>query len=195
MMSKEEYLRILEEKLRRLSETDREKALEYYEEYFEDAGKENESRVMEELGHPEDVARQLVMNLAVEKMDEPKASLKKRFSGVKIALVALFAAPVGLPLLILLLLAILLVLMSAWLVVGVLFAASFLLVGMGIFSLAVSIMTLFSSPLDGLAIFGVSLFVAGVGLLLYKGMLGVAGQFIRALSYLLKKMMKKEAES
>lgn len=38
---------------------EREQALHYYEDYFEDAGAENEQKVIEELGSPVDVAKQI----------------------------------------------------------------------------------------------------------------------------------------
>ena len=51
-MTKYEYLAELEKKLDMLSYEDKNQALEYYESYFEDAGKENIAKVIEELGSP-----------------------------------------------------------------------------------------------------------------------------------------------
>ncbi|NLL93193.1 MAG: DUF1700 domain-containing protein [Clostridiales bacterium] len=49
-MSKYEYLNILQERLRVLPEEERTSVLQYYTEYFEDAGIDNEDRVVSELG-------------------------------------------------------------------------------------------------------------------------------------------------
>lgn len=55
-MNREEFMRQLSSLLQDLSQEEREKALRYYEEYFEDAGPENEQNVIEALGNPARVA-------------------------------------------------------------------------------------------------------------------------------------------
>ncbi len=56
-MNREEFLKKLEALLYDISPVERENALEYYRDYFEDAGPENEAIVIRELGSPERVAR------------------------------------------------------------------------------------------------------------------------------------------
>lgn len=56
-MSRWEFLRKLEELLSDISPSEREEALQYYNDYFNDAGRENEDEVMKALGSPEQVAR------------------------------------------------------------------------------------------------------------------------------------------
>ncbi len=56
-MSRWEFMRRLEELLSDISPNEREEALQYYNDYFNDAGKENEQSVMEALGSPEQVAK------------------------------------------------------------------------------------------------------------------------------------------
>lgn len=55
-MSRWEFMRRLEELLSDISPNEREEALQYYNDYFNDAGKENEKGVIEALGSPEQVA-------------------------------------------------------------------------------------------------------------------------------------------
>lgn len=55
-MSRWEFMRRLEELLSDISPNEREEALQYYNDYFNDAGRENESSVIEALGSPEQVA-------------------------------------------------------------------------------------------------------------------------------------------
>lgn len=55
-MNKAMFMARLNELLADITETEREEALSYYEEYFEDAGIENEASVIESLGSPEKVA-------------------------------------------------------------------------------------------------------------------------------------------
>lgn len=52
-MTKEEYLRKLKELLNDIDEIDRNEAIDYYTNYFDDAGLENEQKVIETLGSPE----------------------------------------------------------------------------------------------------------------------------------------------
>lgn len=56
-MSREKFIEQLESLLSPISAQEREEALQYYQNYFEDAGKEKEAEVLEELGTPEDVAK------------------------------------------------------------------------------------------------------------------------------------------
>lgn len=59
-------MRQLESLLQNISATEREEALQYYNEYFNDAGPENEQNVIEALGNPMKVAE----------------NIKKTFSGM-----------------------------------------------------------------------------------------------------------------
>ena len=58
-MNRTEYMRQLESLLQNISATEREEALQYYNEYFNDAGSENEQNVIEALGNPAKVAENI----------------------------------------------------------------------------------------------------------------------------------------
>lgn len=66
-MSRWEFMRRLEELLSDISPSEREEALQYYNDYLNDAGKENEKEVIEALGSPEEVAQIVRAGL----MDDP----------------------------------------------------------------------------------------------------------------------------
>ena len=68
-MSRQEFLTELESLLMGISEEERKEALNYYENYFEDAGQENEAQVMEELGSPEKVAAMIKADLKGDNTD------------------------------------------------------------------------------------------------------------------------------
>lgn len=55
-MSRQEFIDRLRMLLGDLSEEERDEAIQYYEDYFADAGSENEQQVIRELGSPEKVA-------------------------------------------------------------------------------------------------------------------------------------------
>ena len=123
-MRKEDYLKRLSELLADIPADEREEALAYYAEYFEDAGAE-ESEVIKELGTPEEVAHN-IREEALEKEIVPAVSAKanwekaekaekadtgsqnKTASGktdnntlkiVLLILICVFFVPVGIPLL------------------------------------------------------------------------------------------------
>lgn len=56
-MNRDEFMSKLTALLADVSETEREEAIQYYNDYFDDAGAENENSVMESLGTPEELAK------------------------------------------------------------------------------------------------------------------------------------------
>ncbi|MBQ7360106.1 MAG: DUF1700 domain-containing protein [Lachnospiraceae bacterium] len=58
-MNREQFMRELERLLNNIPEGERKEALAYYEDYFNDAGPENEQQVIAELGHPYKVAENI----------------------------------------------------------------------------------------------------------------------------------------
>ena len=75
-MTSGEYLKQLEKYLRKLPQSDYEDAMEYFTEYFADAGPENEQAVIKELGTPKPAAAALLRNLLHKKVYQP-AELEK----------------------------------------------------------------------------------------------------------------------
>lgn len=69
-MNKEEFMRQLEQLLADVSEEEKIEALEYYRGYFEDAGEENEERILRELESPEKVAHTIKADLGMGKEPE-----------------------------------------------------------------------------------------------------------------------------
>lgn len=56
-MNRAKFMKKLELLLADISESERQEAINFYEDYFDDAGVENEQKVIESLGSPEKVAR------------------------------------------------------------------------------------------------------------------------------------------
>lgn len=168
-MTSQEYLNQLQKYLKKLPQSDYEDAMEYFTEYFADAGPENEQAVMEELGTPKQAAAELMRNLLDKKMDEREAmereekrKEKKKTTGasvVWIAVLALFAAPIGAPVLI----CILIVLLCAALCAALLDLSVFLIAVVGA---AAGIKLLVRGILAAAVSFGGFTFIAGMGILL-----------------------------
>ena len=73
-MTRNEYMEQLKKYLKRLPKEDYDNAIEYFSEYFDEAGSENEQQVMEELGEPREAARELLLNLLQESVGGGKDS-------------------------------------------------------------------------------------------------------------------------
>ena len=62
-MNRIDFMKQLESLLQNVSQTEREEALQYYNDYFDDAGPENEKEVIEALGNPARVAENIKRDL------------------------------------------------------------------------------------------------------------------------------------
>ena len=165
-MSREEYLRALSRELRRLPKDEYEKAMDYYVEYFEEAGPEKEQEIIADLGEPKEVAAQIIMDAAMERMDKPQKSMRRRLSTVWVVILAVCAAPIALPLALGMLAAAGGVLMAAaamLVCVLVLIAGAF---AAGVVSVVGGIILMFSQHLaSAFAITGMGLAVIGLSVL------------------------------
>ncbi|MCI8370962.1 MAG: DUF1700 domain-containing protein [Lachnospiraceae bacterium] len=70
-MNREEFMKQLERLLQNLPEEERQDALQYYEDYFEDAGPDRETEVIRELGSPEHVAESICEDLDMNQQKNP----------------------------------------------------------------------------------------------------------------------------
>ena len=73
-MNKETYLQELRKGLKLLPQYDRDEAIEFYEEYFDEAGVENEQKVIEELGEPKILAKKILVDLVDRRYEESMAA-------------------------------------------------------------------------------------------------------------------------
>lgn len=69
-MNRQEFLDALERELQNVSEKEREEALQYYREYFDEAGPENEEVVIRELGSPLRVAGMIRRDIGWQEDDD-----------------------------------------------------------------------------------------------------------------------------
>ena len=76
-MNKETYLQDLRKALKILPQSDRDEAIEFYEEYFEEAGPENEAKVIEELGAPKSLAKKILVDVVDRKYESIVGSSKE----------------------------------------------------------------------------------------------------------------------
>lgn len=196
-MDKQTFLRRLEEGLRQLPPEEREDILAYHREYFQDAGPEQEAKVIQELGDPDLLARRLLSEYGEQppasppppppSQPQPEASKKKRPSGVLVAILAVLAAPIALPLaaalgavaiaLAVAALSVALALMAV--IVGV------LVTGIALVALGVSALALY--PPAALVVLGAGLVCCGLGLFGVMPVVRLIQAMFRGLANLFRK--------
>lgn len=84
VMNREEFLRQLESLLMTIPENERLDAIAYYNDYFDEAGAENEQQVIEELGSPQKVAANIKENLGAAESraySDPGAGTSYEYQG------------------------------------------------------------------------------------------------------------------
>ncbi|MEG2570609.1 MAG: DUF1700 domain-containing protein, partial [Clostridia bacterium] len=73
-------------------------AIAYYDEYFDEAGVENEEKTIAELGSPKNVAALIRAQETIKQMDGDNISAKRGWRSAWITVGLVFAAPIALPL-------------------------------------------------------------------------------------------------
>ena len=99
-MDKNKFMTELEAQLSRIDAQERADALAFYNEYFEEAGVENEQAVIEELGSPAKVAAQIKADAAVKGAQTENSSVKKGLYAIGALILGICALPIALPMII-----------------------------------------------------------------------------------------------
>lgn len=136
-MTRTEYLAALEKELRQLPKKDFQEAMDYFTEYFDEAGPENEADLMAELGTPQEAASDILANVIGKEDFQSNKFFKRPRSGKEIALLVtliLMASPVllliaAIILAILFALFIVLVCLAGFIIAMIIFIACILLFG------------------------------------------------------------------
>jgi uncharacterized membrane protein len=182
-MNKESFLSQLKQKLTALSSEEREAALTYYEEYFNDAGIENEQAVINELGSVEKVANGILKennypvgdnnNADNKNSAVPSDSKANNINYGTIAILIIFyiiLSPVIIP--------------FFFAIFGVLLGFSIAGIAILISGFAVSIAgitSMFLSPINGLLILGVGFILLALGILISTFMINLCAVGIPSL--------------
>ena len=167
-MNRADFLYELREKLRRLPQDEIDAAINYYDEYFNDAGPQREQNVIDELISPSAVASKMIGEYAVS-----DAEISKKRGGLKplwIVLIAVFAWPMALPLAI-----------TAFALIISLFAVffSFVITGValafsGIAAILAGLWALHASIPTGMFFVGYGLFTVAGGIAAFIGTINLS---------------------
>ena len=194
-MTRTEYIAKLTKYLRKLPQKDYEEALEYFMEYFEEAGPENEAQVIAELGTPKEAAHEVISRLLDEKIIEDKSSLRNKTAILWIAILAVLASPVALPILLFFLAMIMTLLMIIFAVIVTALALTFALLISGIYTFFTSFSLLSVSLASTLFGGGLGLLMFGGALLLLLISFEICKLIVKLITLLIKWLIKKGRKS
>ena len=76
-MTRTEYMRRLSVRLKHLPREDFDRAMEYFQEYFDEAGAEKEQQAIQDLGDPQSAAEQIIMDLAVKNTENRPENMRR----------------------------------------------------------------------------------------------------------------------
>ena len=159
-MTRTEYLTQLELYLKKLPQADRIEAMDYFKELFDDAGPEGEEELIASLGSPKEAAHDVLTTLLDKKINEENSNKNNR-QVLQIAILALLAAPIGIPVAIGLLMAIIGIFIGAVSILLAFFAVSAAGMVLGAVLLFESFYVLAESTSAFILIFGGGLLAIG----------------------------------
>jgi len=203
-MNRASFLKKLRGKLQRLPAHEIDAALAYYEEYFDEAGEENEQRVIQQLGSPSHVASQIMADYALKDLEATSTSnsnstsTKKNMSAIWLIILAIISAPLSLPLLVV---AIALIFSFGAVIFSVIIAIIATVLGIFFGGIAALISGFFILTQDwptALLFMGVGFIVTGLGILLFpivaRLIKTIVVVCVEALGKLFHKITKKRKE-
>ena len=190
-MNKEAYMKALKKRLRHLPKVEFDKAVEYFEEYFAEAGPEREQQAILDLGMPEEAADQIIREIAVRNTEEPIHDVKKGVNAVWVGILAVFAAPIALPFVLLAMAVVVLFLAVVFVVLLAFFVCALAVIIAGPIAFLGGFTVIMKSIPAALVCFGQGLTEIGIGLLLVRGMYFLLRSFLNWIVRLFGNMVKK----
>lgn len=181
-MNKEEFLQQLQKNLIHVSDAEREDAVRYYTEYFEEAGAENEQKVIEELGSPVMLARKISAESAIKELDMAQSAVKEEHTvqfkpeeqrtGMKslgVIILLLCSFPVWLPLAIVMAVLVFVGILVVFILVFCVVIVGAALMVSGVLGVIVGFFALFRHFISGIMMLGAAMAMAALGILIFIG--------------------------
>lgn len=189
-MKKDEYLSQLDHYLRKLPTEDYQEAIEYFQEYFEEAGPENEAALMEELGSPKEAAYDLIQNLLDKELSASQSTKRNFWKVSTLMALVILASPLTFPiaLFVIALLFTILALFGAFLLTSLTFGITGILIS--IVAFYESFVNLVSSPASFAFGIGIGTFLLGLGSLLCLLTYSIGTSSVKLLGWIYRTSLK-----
>ncbi len=166
-MNRKVFMTKLSKSLKNMPTDERDSALEYYNEYFDEAGFENEDAVIAELGDPVKLAALIRSEALVKSGDAAEEQGKKRPVGKTVSAVFLgiCAAPIALPLTAMALVIVAAIFLLAIILIACIGGMAVLFAGVGALQIIAGIAVVFQNPMSTVFFIGNGLGCMGAGIL------------------------------
>ena len=193
-MTSAEFLYELRRRLSNLPAQEVDQAMSYYEEYFADAGPEGEADLINRLGTPAQVASTIIGEYAMKDVQERDAGEKKgsAFKTMWIAIIAVLASPIAIPLAAAFFVVILALLIAIFSVFLAFFVSAIAMVAAGLFSVGTGIFALFLQPIEGVALMGVGFLCFALGMAFFLGTTKLCQLTIRGITWIFASLLSKK---
>lgn len=189
-MNKKRFLEELGRQLKHLPAEDKVDAIQYYTEYLEEMELSDDANVVEILGTPKEVAREIIGNCTEKHLEEhkEKAGVKSSFTLIWLIILGICASPIAIPLV-----AIALLIIAVLVAAGVIMVGSFIFAGIavalvGVMYLMISFVAIgFFSKLKCI---GMGLILLSLGILFVFGIVKLSQLCIRFVAWLFSRKRK-----
>jgi uncharacterized membrane protein len=191
-MTRDEYIKKLEHYLRKLPKVERQEAVAYYREYFQDAGVENEASLMEELGSPQELAKKIMIECVERQFDDSEETSKenKGLGTIWIILLAICALPMS-PVVLALVIVLFVIIGVILLTIGIMILSSVIIAIAGIPTAIAGVILVFTHPANAMIMFGSGVVLIGIGILLFLAFSQLWNIFIKAMAGMGHALIKK----
>ncbi|MDR0839996.1 MAG: DUF1700 domain-containing protein [Christensenellaceae bacterium] len=192
MMTKQAYLDELRQRLAGLNQEEIDSCIQYYAEYFDEAGPDAEAEVISRLGTPVQVVAQVRADrelVRFEAAPSPKRGLKTLW----LVILGIFASPIALPIAIALFAVLFAVLIALFAVLVALGAAALSIGVSGLALIVAGIAILPTHVPTGLFMLGCGLLLTVLGALAIWGVVTLGQVSIRGIIHLINKSRKRKA--
>lgn len=174
-MTKDDYLRALRANIKNVPAEEVNNIIQYYSEYFDEAGPENVAKVIEELGPPKQLATRVCADHIIRDMEQGNGTknIKKKASNTWLIVLAVIGSPIWFPLALAVAI-VLIALMAAAIIVLIAFgitAAATILTG--VIMIGTGFVAAFSSVPTMAVLAGSGLMMIGAGILSIMAILGI----------------------
>lgn len=189
-MNKDQYLECLRNNLRNIPEDEMNNIIEYYREYFEEAGVENEQIVINELGRPELLANKVSADYVIRDNEKSSANVnninnitqvKKGLSSIWVIILAICGFPIWFPMVIIIAAIVFSLVVAVFSVLFSFGIAAIAVIGSGLLAFIFGIIILFMHIPTGIATLGTACVAIGLGFLFLVATLWI--------SYFFKKLI------
>ena len=168
-MNRNDFILELKKHLKGLSEAEIYEAISYYEEYFSEAGSENEDKVIADLGSPKDIAMKILGDCTMKNIESDERPAKKWSKMILLIVLGIFASPVALPLGIALIVVAVALIISVSAVIFSFFSTAVALVICGILTVFMGLSLIINELPTAMFFGGFGLISISTGILIFLG--------------------------